>query len=442
MNASPHGAIVVPTVAVITRISVRPRESEGTTAPRAAADQSGPASTPASTYALSVAARMSRMCSMRLKRDPITSHETPTAATGTLIRARNPREVEGRGDTSELRGGRAHVRDDQDRRHRERRAHAEALADQSCQTLSRDGAEPHRDGVVEDQHGRRHDQHPEQRVAVVGAEDRVRGDARGIVVGEAGEHARAEHREERGDADPAHLGPAASDDAAGGAYARDRQPRRGGATCAQRARLQCTGRRESSVVTVASSSSSSRSRGASSSSAPAASLGQMQAVDRKQLRLEPCRKARETEAPEEGCEPDLDRRDLERRLRAPQHHVADADDAPPFEVDDLAIEESLAQPGCGRAAVGCGRDKATVLHAVNVASRLWLRTATTRQARSALHDPEVHQAIRLAVDDHGAAEAARWRGAERSRSPQRIADRRSLVRAPCPGRMPGPRIRG
>ena len=49
MNASPQGAIVVPTVAVITSTSLRPSESDGTTAPRAAADQSGPASAPAST---------------------------------------------------------------------------------------------------------------------------------------------------------------------------------------------------------------------------------------------------------------------------------------------------------------------------------------------------------------------------------------------------------
>ena len=89
-------------------------------------------------------------------------------------------------------------------RHGERRAHAEALADQAREALPGHGSDPHGDRVVEDQHGRREYEHPDQLVAVVGAEDRVGRDAGGVVVRETGEDARAEHGDERRYAQPAH----------------------------------------------------------------------------------------------------------------------------------------------------------------------------------------------------------------------------------------------
>ena len=100
------------------------------------------------------------------------------------------------------------------------------------------------------------------------------------------------------------------------------------------------------------SSCSSCSRGASSRSAPAASPGTCRSLDREQLRLEPRGQPGEPEAPQHGRGADLHRRDLEPIAVGAQDDVADADHAPAVEVDDLPVEERLAQPGrlAGRAA--------------------------------------------------------------------------------------------
>ena len=73
---------------------------------------------------------------------------------------------------------------------------AVALADQCQQALAGDYAEPDAELVKDDQRRGRERQDPEQLVAVLGAEDRVGGDAGGVVVGEAGEQARPDHGEQ------------------------------------------------------------------------------------------------------------------------------------------------------------------------------------------------------------------------------------------------------
>ena len=76
----------------------------------------------------------------------------------------------------------------------------EALADQRQQPLAGDDPEPHPDLVEDDQRRGREGEDPEQLVAVAGAEDRVGGDPGRVVVGEAGEDAGADHRQQRRDA--------------------------------------------------------------------------------------------------------------------------------------------------------------------------------------------------------------------------------------------------
>ena len=77
-----------------------------------------------------------------------------------------------------------------------RAADAVALADQPGEPLPGDDAHPRAELVEEDERAGRERQHPEQLVAVVGAEDRVRRDPGRVVVGEPGEQARAGDRGE------------------------------------------------------------------------------------------------------------------------------------------------------------------------------------------------------------------------------------------------------
>ena len=81
-----------------------------------------------------------------------------------------------------------------------RGARPEPLPDQGQQPFAGDDAEPHPDLVEDDQRRGRERQHPEQLVAVAGAEDRVGGDPGRVVVGEAGEDAGTDHRQQRRDA--------------------------------------------------------------------------------------------------------------------------------------------------------------------------------------------------------------------------------------------------
>ena len=188
------------------------------------------------------------------------------------------------------------------------RAHAEALADQAGEALPGDGSEPHRDRVVEDEHRRGDDEHPDQRVAVVGAEDRVGRDAGGVVVGEAGEDARARARRGTPRCAAGSSRRPRIARGAGGALARGGPRRRGASTSRTACSATGTGRRESRLVTVSLSSCSKRSRGASSSSAPAAALGTCRRSIASSCGSNRAARRREAEAPQHGCGADLDRR--------------------------------------------------------------------------------------------------------------------------------------
>ena len=83
------------------------------------------------------------------------------------------------------------------REHERRGPRPVVLADQGQQALAGDDPEPHAELVEDDQRRGREGQNPEQLVAVLGAEDRVGGDPGRVVVGEAGQHARADHGEQR-----------------------------------------------------------------------------------------------------------------------------------------------------------------------------------------------------------------------------------------------------
>ncbi len=84
MKERPHGASVVPTVAVTMAMASLLAGTLGTSRPCAAAPQSGWASTPDATYARNTVDSSSRKCSTRWKLPRSTSSETITAAAGTL----------------------------------------------------------------------------------------------------------------------------------------------------------------------------------------------------------------------------------------------------------------------------------------------------------------------------------------------------------------------
>ena len=76
MNARPQGASVVPTIAVIARSASRSTGIDGTTSPRAAAPQSGPASSPAAMYAANAVASSEEDVLDPVKAAPSTSSDT------------------------------------------------------------------------------------------------------------------------------------------------------------------------------------------------------------------------------------------------------------------------------------------------------------------------------------------------------------------------------
>ena len=78
-----------------------------------------------------------------------------------------------------------------------------ALADQRKQALAGDDPHPDRQLVKDDERDGRERQHPQQLVSVVRAELRVGRDPGGIVVGETGEDARADDREQHDQRAPA-----------------------------------------------------------------------------------------------------------------------------------------------------------------------------------------------------------------------------------------------
>ncbi len=107
-------------------------------------------------------------------------------------------EVEARSDSGELGARRAEVRDDESRRDHERGPMPVRAPNEADE--ARAGGEPESCAeLVEDDEGRdRDDEDSEQLVAVAGADDRVRRDAGGIVVGEAGQETGPQHAEEHG----------------------------------------------------------------------------------------------------------------------------------------------------------------------------------------------------------------------------------------------------
>ena len=99
-------------------------------------------------------------------------------------------ELRRRSDPGELGASGADVGHEQDRCRRGGRAMAVAVADQPRQPATGDAAHPRAELVEDDERDGRQQEHPEQAIAEVGAEDRVRRDAGRVVVREAGEHSR------------------------------------------------------------------------------------------------------------------------------------------------------------------------------------------------------------------------------------------------------------
>ena len=100
-------------------------------------------------------------------------------------------ELEARGDTGEFRAGRSHVGDDERDEGRDRDTAAEAVADEKHETTARPDPHSCSELVERDQGDRGEREDPEELISVVGSEDRVGGDSRRIVVGEACDHVRA-----------------------------------------------------------------------------------------------------------------------------------------------------------------------------------------------------------------------------------------------------------
>ena len=96
--------------------------------------------------------------------------------------AAHSREIEARGDTGELRAGRADVRDEKRKNSECREANSVPLAHETRQPLSGDDTHACTEFVEEDERERREVENPQELVAVVGPEDRIRGDAGCVVV--------------------------------------------------------------------------------------------------------------------------------------------------------------------------------------------------------------------------------------------------------------------
>ena len=200
MNASPHGASVVPTVAATATRVADPAGTRGTTSPSAAAAQSGSASRPATMYAAKTVASASRTCSIRRKPPLSTRSERADRRDGHAHESVHAAKLGGGRDAGELGASRPEVRDHECRHGKRGPAHAEAVAHQPSESLAGGDARPGAELVEDDQRERRDKQDPEQRVAVVGAKDGVGGDSRRVVVREPGQHARPHDGGQRGEA--------------------------------------------------------------------------------------------------------------------------------------------------------------------------------------------------------------------------------------------------
>ena len=197
MKLSPHGANVVPTVAATIAVSACPKDMRGVTRPDSAADQSGWASTPAPTYATNTAARPMSTCSTRWKLPAQHQRAHDHGAHGHGEIAAHSQQLCAGSDAGELRGGRSQVGDDEGHQGSGAHAHAVPMPDQADQALAGDHPQPGAEVVEHHQCQGREEQHPQQLVAVVGSQHRVRRDAGRVVVGQSGEQSRAQHGEER-----------------------------------------------------------------------------------------------------------------------------------------------------------------------------------------------------------------------------------------------------
>jgi hypothetical protein len=106
-------------------------------------------------------------------------------------------QVESGCDAGELGAQRAEVGNDQCAERKGGAARPEMIADEREQALLGHHAHAGTELVEDDQSERRDREHPQQAIAELGAEDRVGGDPGGVVIGEPGQHARPDDREQR-----------------------------------------------------------------------------------------------------------------------------------------------------------------------------------------------------------------------------------------------------
>jgi hypothetical protein len=226
--------------------------------------------------------------------------------------ARDAGQLERRGDAGELGAHRADVRRHECEQSPGGDAHAVALPDEAGEPLAGDDPHPCAELVEEDQRGRREQQHPQQPIAVVGAEDRVGRDACRIVVRQAGEQARTEDREQ------GERCASASHD--GGAARASGQPR-GEPRALGRTELREGG------------------RGRIDCQRGAGVHGQVHVAPGDGVAWRAAGEARKAEAAQHAVEPHLDALDRRSAPRDAQLEVADAHDATSREVDELRVED-------------------------------------------------------------------------------------------------------
>ena len=106
-------------------------------------------------------------------------------------------DLEAGGDPRHLRRRRAEVCDDQEPGGRSACLDAVAETNDGDQPLPGRDPEPDREVVEQNERGRRDQQRPQKPVAEVGAEDRIGRDPGGIVIGQPGQHARPDDRQQR-----------------------------------------------------------------------------------------------------------------------------------------------------------------------------------------------------------------------------------------------------
>ena len=115
---------------------------------------------------------------------------------------RHAEEAERRPDPGELGDRRSQVRGEHDDGRERAPAHAPALADQAHQPLARGEPEAGAHLLREEQDDLAREDHPQERVAELGPDDRVGRDAARVVVGEAADEARPEDGKDGDEADP------------------------------------------------------------------------------------------------------------------------------------------------------------------------------------------------------------------------------------------------